>query len=92
MPRKKNIHYGTKLNRLSISDRSSSAARPWNHPQVVDASIAYGVPFASFKHVASHEDRLESIGSLDSSDRMTCGQCGRFNTECNCSEEQDTNG
>jgi hypothetical protein len=92
MGRKKNIHYGTKQSRLSVPDRSSPAARPWNHPQVVDASIAYGVPFASFKHVAAHENRLESIGSLEPNERMTCGQCGRFNTECGCTEEWNTNG
>ena len=82
--RKKNLHYGTKQARLSISDRTSPAARPWNHPRVVDASISYGVPFASYKQVASHENRLEAIGSLESSERMTCGQCGKFNEECGC--------
>lgn len=87
MGRKKNIHYGTKRNRLSVPDRNSPAARPWNHPQVVEASISYGVPFASYKHVASYENRLESIGSLESGERMTCIQCGNFNSECQCTEE-----
>jgi hypothetical protein len=90
--RKKNLHYGTKLNRLSISDRSSSAARPWNDPRVVDASTAYGVPFASYKHVASHENRLESIGSLEPNERMTCVQCGKFNDDCGCTENWSENG
>ena len=84
---KKNIHYGSKLVRKQVSDRTSPSARPWNHPQVVEASTAYGVPFASYKQVASHENRLESIGSLEPHERMTCGQCGKFNKECGCTEE-----
>jgi hypothetical protein len=85
--RKKNIHYGTKSTRMSISDRSSSAARPWNDPEVVLASTTYGVPFPSFKGVHLYENRLESTGSLESNERMTCGPCGRFKSSCKCGGE-----
>jgi hypothetical protein len=93
MGKRKELYYGMRSGngspriRMSISDRTSKAARPWNHPDVVKASEAYGVNLASYKDVASHEDRLESAGSLKSSERMTCVQCGRFNKECGCTEE-----
>jgi len=72
---------------MSVSDRTSKSARPWNHPDVVAASQAYGVNLASHIDVASHEDRLEMAGSLKQSERMTCIQCSKFNKECGCTEE-----
>lgn len=91
MAKRKQLHYGTKLNRLSVSDRASKTARPWNHPEAVKASQAYGVPFASHNQVALYENRLESIGSLEPHERMTCIQCGRYNSECGCTEEWTAN-
>ena len=93
MGRRKELYFGAKSGdgspriRMSISDRSSKAARPWNHPEVVNASQAYGVNLASYKDVASHEDKLELAGSLKTSERMTCIQCSNFNKECKCTEE-----
>lgn len=85
MPRKKkNIYYGTKLTRMSVSDRTSQAARPWNHPQVVEASTAYGVPFSSYKQVHNYENRQEDTGGLESSERFTCRPCGKLTGECAC--------
>jgi hypothetical protein len=72
---------------MSVSDRTSKSARPWNHPQVVEASQTYGVNLASYKDVASHEDKLEASGNLETHERMTCIQCGNFNKECKCTEE-----
>jgi hypothetical protein len=93
MGRRKELYYGARSGngspriRLSVSDRSSKSARPWNHPQVVEASSLYGVNLASYKDVAAHENRLEAAGSLQPSERMTCVQCGMFNNECECTEE-----
>lgn len=93
MGRRKELYYGARSGngspriRLSIADRTSKAARPWNHPGVVDASERYGVNLASYKDVASHEDKLESAGSLNTNERMTCIQCGNFNSDCQCTEE-----
>lgn len=92
MGRKKELHYGVKdgnggVIRQSISDRTSKGARPWNDPDVVNASQTYGAKLNSYKEVASHEDKLESMGSLKSHERMTCTQCGNFNNKCGCTEE-----
>ncbi len=93
MGRLKELYYGVRSGngspriRMSVSDRTSKSARPWNHPQVVEASQAYGVNLASYKDVASHEDKLELAGSLKTSERMTCIQCSNFNKECKCTEE-----
>jgi hypothetical protein len=93
MGRLKELYYGSRSGngspriRLSVSDRTSKSARPWNHPDVVKASQAYGVNLASYKDVASHEDKLELAGSLKTSERMTCIQCSNFNKECKCTEE-----
>ena len=92
MGRKKELHYGVKdgnggVIRQSISDRTSKGARPWNDPDVVNASQTYGAKLNSHKEVASHEDKLESMGSLKSHERMTCNQCGNFNKKCSCTEE-----
>lgn len=86
--RKKNLHYGTKSTRMSVSDRTSKSARPWNDPRVVDASISYGVPFSSYKQVHLYENRQESTGGLNPDERMTCGPCGQFNSDCSCGGEQ----
>jgi len=49
MGKRKELYFGTRSGngapriRMSVSDRSSKAARPWNHPEVVKASEAYGV-------------------------------------------------
>lgn len=93
MGRLKELYYGVRSGngspriRMSVSDRTSKSARPWNHPDVVKASQAYGVNLASYKDVASHEDKLELAGSLKTSERMTCIQCSKFNKECECTEE-----
>ena len=92
MGRKKELHYGVKdgnggVIRQSISDRTSKGARPWNDPDVVNASQTYGAKLNSHKEVASHEDKLESMGSLKSHERMTCNQCGNFNKKCSCIDE-----
>ena len=90
---RKELYYGSKSGngspriRLSVADRTSKSARPWNHPDVVNASETYGVNLASYKDVAAHEDKLESAGSLNTNERMTCVQCGKFNKECGCTEE-----
>jgi hypothetical protein len=80
---RKELHYGSRdgnggVIRKAVNDRSSKAARPWNDPEVVDASERYGKPFSSFKGVVSHENALEGLGSLNESERMTCNFCGRF--------------
>jgi hypothetical protein len=93
MGRLKELYYGSRSGtgapriRLSVSDRTSKSARPWNHPDVVAASQAYGVNLSSYKDVASYEDKLESVGSLKPHERMTCIQCSNFNKECKCTEE-----
>lgn len=74
--------------RVVVSDRKSSAARPWNHPDVVNASTSYGVTLNSPKQVHSHENALEDMGSLTSNERMTCRDCGKFNSE----HEEHVNG
>jgi hypothetical protein len=78
---KKNIHYGTKGSRKVVSSRTSTSARPWNHPEVVAASSAYGVPFASFKQVHIYENTIQDNGSLEDGERYTCRDCGRFKTD-----------
>jgi hypothetical protein len=50
---KKDLHYGSRdgkggVVRMSVADRTSKAARPWNEPQVVNASSSYGVKFNSY--------------------------------------------
>ena len=93
MGRKKNLHYGTRSGngapviRMSVSDRTSKAARPWNDPDAVSASQSYGVRLNSYKDVAAHEDQLELKGSLETHERMTCIQCSKFNKDCGCTEE-----
>jgi hypothetical protein len=79
--KKKDLYYGTKKVRMSVSDRTSKTARPWNHPLVVKASTAYGVPFNSYKQVHSYENTLEDMKSLDSESRFTCRPCGKFTAE-----------
>ena len=90
---KKELYYGSRSGngspriRLSISDRKSPRARPWNHPQAVEASEAYGVNLSSHKEVSDHEDKLELAGSLKPNERKTCTQCSKYNKECECTEE-----
>jgi len=92
MGRRKELHYGSRdgnggVIRKAVSDRTSKAARPWNDPDAVEASSRYGAKLNSHNDVASHENKLESMGSLKPSERMTCTQCGRFNKNCSCTEE-----
>lgn len=93
MGRRKELYYGSRSGngspriRMSVSDRDSKAARPWNDPDVVTAAQTYGAKLNSYKDVAAHEDKLESMGSLKTSERMTCIQCGQFNKNCGCTEE-----
>jgi len=89
--RKKDLNYGTRRVRMSVSDRTSKSARPWNDPRVVNASIAYGVPLASYKQVHLYENRQESTGGLTPEERMTCSPCGQFKEDCSCGKVQ-TNG
>lgn len=54
MGRRKELHFGVRSGngtviRTAVSDRTSKAARPWNHPEVVNASQSYGVQFNSYK-------------------------------------------
>lgn len=86
--RKKNLNYGTRKVRMSVSDRTSKSARPWNDPRVVDASIAYGSPFGSYKQVHLYENRQESTGGLTPEERLTCGPCGKFKSDCVCGKDQ----
>lgn len=81
MARRKDIFYGKKDNRMSVSNRKSPAARPWNHPDVVEASQAYGVPFASYKQVHAYENTIQDMGSVEDSERYTCRECGKLNSE-----------
>lgn len=74
---------------MSVSDRSSTAARPWNEPNVVKASQAYGVSFASYKQVHAYENAIEDKGNVDSESRFTCRPCGKFKAtleggQCQC--------
>lgn len=83
---KKELYYGARsgngrMLRMAVHDRTSKSARPWNHPEVVKAAEAYGVPFSSYKQVHTYENRLESLGSLESHERMTCADCGKFKSE-----------
>lgn len=87
--RKKELHYGVRdgnggMLRSTVTDRTSKAARPWNEPQVVQASQSYGVPFASYKQVHTYENRLEDLGSVESKERFTCKPCGKLNASCGC--------
>ena len=88
--KRKDIYYGTKRVRMSVSDRTSKIARPWNDPRVVNASTAYGVPFASYKQVHTYENRQESTGGLTAEERMTCGPCGQFKNDCACEGDQSS--
>lgn len=92
MGRRKELYYGARKGdgtvlRQSVADRDSKAARPWNDPDVVNAAQTYGAKLNSYKDVASHEDKLEALGSLKPHERMTCTQCGKFNKQCDCTEE-----
>lgn len=83
---RKELHYGVRggngrVIRQSIPDRTSKAARPWNHPQVVQASDNYGVQFKSYKGVHEYENKIEDMGSLNKDERMTCRDCGKFHSE-----------
>jgi carbamoyltransferase len=56
---KKDLHFGSRdgrggVVRMSVADRTSKAARPWNDPQVVNASSTYGVKLKSYKEVHSY--------------------------------------
>lgn len=87
--RKQDLHYGVRdgrggVTRMSVSDRTSKAARPWNEPKVVEASQSYGVPFASYKQVHTYENRLEDLGSVEANERFTCKPCGKLNASCGC--------
>ena len=89
---RKNLYYGSRdgsgrVIRKVVSNRTSPSARPWNDPDAVSASDAYGVNLDSHNEVASHEDKLESKGLLKTSERRTCIQCARFNKDCQCTEE-----
>ena len=81
--RKRDLHYGVRSGngtviRTSVSDRSSKSARPWNEPDVVDASELYGVKLTSYKQVHAHENALEDMGSLLPEERFTCRECGKL--------------
>ena len=94
MGRKKELHYGSRSGdgtviRKAVVDRTSKAARPWNEPKVVEASEAYKVPFASYKQVHTYENRLESLGSLETSGRFTCSPCGKLTESCSCKGVQN---
>ena len=86
MGRRKELYFGTrsgngKIIRKAVSDRTSKSARPWNHPQVVDASQNYGVQFNSYKQVHEYENKVEDAGSLNKTERMTCRDCGKLHSE-----------
>jgi hypothetical protein len=84
---RKELYFGSRSGngspriRMSVSDRSSKAARPWNHPDVVNASTSYGVTLSSYKQVHTHENTLQDQGSLEDSDRFTCRDCGKLRSE-----------
>ena len=91
---KKELYFGSRdgrggVTRMSVTDRTSKAARPWNEPQVVNASAAYGVKLTSYKDVHKYENALESQGSLESHERLTCGPCGKLKASCACKGEQN---
>jgi hypothetical protein len=87
MPKRKSLYYGSKTDpdspiaRQAVSQRGSKAARPWNHPDVVQASQTYGVPFNSYKQVHKYENTIQDMGSLEDSERFTCRECGKLNSE-----------
>lgn len=86
MGRRKELHFGVRSGngtviRTSVSDRTSKAARPWNHPEVVNASQSYGVQFNSYKKVHEYENAIEDKGSLHKNERMTCRDCGKLKSE-----------
>ena len=87
MGRRKELYFGARSGngapriRMSVSDRNSKAARPWNDPEVLKASEAYGVNLASYKQVHSHENILQDQGSLEDSERITCRGCGKLKSE-----------
>lgn len=86
MARRKELHFGVRSGngtviRTAVSDRTSKAARPWNHPEVVNASQNYGVQFNSYKKVHEYENAIEDKGTLESTERMTCRDCGKFKSE-----------
>lgn len=86
MGRRKELYYGARSGngrviRQAIPDRTSKAARPWNHPEVVTASQNYGVQFASYKQVHNYENNIEDKGSLLKNERMTCRDCGKLKSE-----------
>ena len=92
--RKKELYFGSRsgngrIIRTSVPDRSSKSARPWNHPQVVNASTSYGVPFASYKEVHKYVNTLESQGSVEPHERFTCGPCGKLKDSCACPGEKN---
>lgn len=72
---------GTPRIRMSVPDRTSKSARPWNHPEVVDASQSYGVNFASYKQVHQYENTIEDKGHIEPSERFTCRDCGMLKSE-----------
>lgn len=83
---RKDLQYGARdgrggVIRMSVADRTSKAARPWNHPDVVNASQTYGVNLASYKEVHAHENTLEDKGILEDAPRFTCRECGKLNSE-----------
>jgi len=95
MARRKELYFGSRSGngtviRMSVADRTSKAARPWNDPQVVNASSNYGVKFKSYKEVHNYENTLESQGSLEPRERFTCGPCGKLSASCVC--KGDSNG
>jgi len=86
MGRRKELHFGSRSGngtviRKAVADRTSKAARPWNHPEVVNASQNYGVQFNSYKQVHEYENKIEDNGALESKERMTCRDCGKLNSE-----------
>lgn len=86
MGRRKELHFGVRSGngtsiRQSVADRTSKAARPWNHPGVVNASQNYGVQFNSYKQVHQYENKIEDMGSLEPKQRMTCRDCGKLHSE-----------
>jgi len=86
---RKALHHSVKSSRggsirQSVSDRTSSSARPWNHPEVVNASSSYGVKLNSHKQVHEYENKIEDAGNLESTERFTCRPCGTLNADCKC--------
>lgn len=86
MGRRKELHFGVRSGngtviRKAVTDRTSKAARPWNHPEVVNASENYGVQFNSYKQVHEYENKIEDTGGLNADERMTCRDCGKLKSE-----------